>query len=259
MDMMEKQRHEAILDILSDQNFARVTELSARLEASQATIRRDIVTLSKQNMLAKIRGGVQSLQNNSKLSRLKGATFSNNKEQFSTNKKRIADKAVELCEEGESIIINGGSTTFMMRYTLKDRQLNIMTNSFPLAYELNQNSNNRISLTGGELYKKQSIVLSAYENDASSYYRGSKMFMGALGVSEEGVMESDPLLIQAEQRLKKQAETLILLADSSKLGIKSGMTFCPLSEIDILITDKDADENYLKVLEKHGVKIIIAD
>ena len=74
-----------------------------------------------------------------------------------------------------------------------------------------------------------------------------------------GVMESDPLLIQEEQRLKKQAETLILLADSSKLGIKSGMTFCPLSEIDILITDKDADENYLKVLEKHGVKIIIAD
>ena len=85
------------------------------------------------------------------------------------------------------------------------------------------------------------------------------MFMGTPGIGIFGVMESDPLLIRAEQKLRKQADKLIVLADSSKLGIRSNLLFTPLSDVDVLITDSNADPDILKKFENHGVEIVIAN
>ena len=78
----------------------------------------------------------------------------------------------------------------------------------------------RVTLPGGELYRKQNIIVSAFEDDLIQRYHGSRMFMGTPGIGVHGVMESDPLLIQAEQKLLRQAEQLVVLADSSKIGAR---------------------------------------
>ena len=83
--------------------------------------------------------------------------------------------------------------------------------------------------------------------------------MGTPGIGPYGVMESDPLLIRAEQKLRKQAEILVVLADSSKIGVRSNFVVSPLQDIDILITDKKADEKAIAEIESHGVEVIIAD
>jgi DeoR family ulaG and ulaABCDEF operon transcriptional repressor len=85
------------------------------------------------------------------------------------------------------------------------------------------------------------------------------MFMGTPGINQLGVMESDTLLVRAELKLKKQAESLIILADSSKLGVSSNFLFSPLSEVDILITDSDADPKLVKEFESYGIQVMIAE
>ena len=258
--MLEKQRQQLILDILDEKHFVSVRSLAPQLGASEATIRRDITKMAAKGVLFKIRGGAEV--NSEKLGQiqrphLKGSVFLADKERHVGSKRLIAQKAVELCEEGEAVIINGGSSTFMMGEFLADRQLNILTNSFVLAQALSENSSNQVTLPGGELYRKQGIIMSSFENDTIQYYHGTKMFMGTPGISEAGVMESDPLLIRAEQKLRKQADKLIVLADSSKLGKRSNFIFSPLSEVDVLITDSNADPDMVRRFEAQGIEVII--
>ncbi len=260
--MLEKQRHQLLLDILDEQQFASVNDLSTQLNASEATIRRDITKLSKQEQLRKIRGGAEVIHGSEKRARrphLSGTAFLAAKEQRADIKRLIAKEAVKLCEDGEFIIINGGSSTYMMREFLAERHLNVLTNSFVLAQELADTSDNQITLPGGELYRKQGIILSAFENDTIQYYQASKMFMGTPGIGKFGVMESDPLLIQTEQKLKKQADQLIVLADSTKLGKRSNFILCPLTEVDVLITDSEADPALVKYFESENIQVILVD
>jgi len=260
--MLEKQRQQLILDILDEKQFASVRTLSPQLGASEATIRRDITKMAAQGQLKKIRGGAEAIdEGGGKVHRphLEGSVFLADKEMHAGNKRLIAQKAVELCEDGEAVIINGGSSTFMMGEFLANRKLNILTNSFVLAQHLSVNSANQVTLPGGELYRKQEIILSAFENDTIQHYHGSKMFMSTPGISDAGVMESDPLLIRAEQKLRKQADKLIVLADSSKLGKRSNFIFSPLSEVDVLITDSNADADLVRQFEEQGIEVIIVE
>jgi DeoR family ulaG and ulaABCDEF operon transcriptional repressor len=260
--MLEKQRQQLILDILEKEYFASVRTLCAKLNSSEATIRRDLNKMSKLGLLKKIRGGAEV---NDKAAakpvraQISSSFFLVDKEKNLDKKKLIAKKAVELCNENESIIINGGSSTYMMGEYLIDRQLNILTNSIVLAQSLWERSNNQITLPGGEIYRSQGIILSAFDNDSIPNYHCSKMFMGTPGINKMGVMESDTLLVRAEHKLKKQAEKLIILADSSKLGVSSNFLFAPLSEVDVLITDADAEPKLVQEFEAQGIKVIIAD
>ena len=258
--MLEKQRHHLLLELLAEMGYASVPILSNKLKASEATIRRDITKLSKRKALTKIRGGAQSNNVSShphERRHLKGSVFLADTEQNKDIKVLIAEKAVELCEEGESIIINGGSSTYMMKDALASRHLNILTNSFALAQALADNSDNQITLPAGELYRKQSIILSSFENDGVANYHGSKMFMGTPAIGEFGLMETDPLLVLSEHKLLKQADKLIVLADSSKLGKRSSLILCSLDQVDILITDNNIDPKFLSLFEKHDIEVIM--
>ncbi|MDC9526816.1 DeoR/GlpR family DNA-binding transcription regulator [Pseudoalteromonas sp. Angola-30] len=255
--MLEKHRQQLIIDILEQRQFASVRSLTKILNASEATIRRDITKMSKRGLINKIRGGAESISGEKKKKNISSSSFNIDKTKQANIKKLIAQRAVELCKSGESIIINGGSSTYMMGEYLCNLQLNILTNSFVLANYITENSDNQVSLPGGEIYREQGIILSSYESDTTENYRATMMFMGTPGIGEFGVMESDPLLIRSEQKLKKQTEKLVILADSTKLGQHSNFIFCPLSEVDILITDSNADKKLIKDFESQGIEVII--
>lgn len=258
--MLEKQRHQMILDILADQQFASVKALTEQLHSSEATIRRDINKLAQEEKLRKIRGGAEVLESSGRtLNRptINSSAFLLDREKHTATKRAIAERAVALCEDGDSIIINGGSSTYMMGEFLTRRQMNILTNSFVLAQELVASSNNQVTLPGGEIYPRQGIVLSAFDNDTIQYYHASKMFMGTPGIGDFGVMESDPLLIRSEQKLQRQSDKLIILADSSKLGRRSNLIFTPLENVDVLITDSRAPDKMLALFERAGIEVLV--
>ena len=262
--MLERQRHELILHTLGLRGYASVRELADATAASEATLRRDLNKLAGAGRLHKLHGGAQALVEDERAPvrpQLAGYSFLAGREQHPREKLWIARRAVALCEDGDSIIINGGSSTFMMAEDLRARRLNVLTNSFPLAMAL-VNTENRVSLPGGEIHPKQNIILSAFDDDGIANYTGSRMFMGTPGITPYGVMESDPLLIQAERKLRRRARQLVVLADSSKIcsgtGVGANLVFCPLQEVDILITDAGLADDCRQFLEAADIDILVA-
>ena len=174
-------------------------------------------------------------------------------------KQAIAREAVALCNDGDDVIINGGTSTYQMVYLLSQKRMQIFTNSFPIAEHLLQNSKNQLTLPGGTLYREQNIILSPFENDVTKNFCASRMFMGAHSVGRLGLMESDPLVIQSEQKLLDQADELVVLADASKFQRRSSLLICSLERIDVLITDERIDNTSVDMLESANIKVIIAE
>ncbi len=164
-----------------------------------------------------------------------------------------------LCEDGEPIIINGGTTTFQMVHPLASRRLQVFTNSFPIAEHLLKNSKNTVMIAGGAIYREQNIILSPFQNDVTQNFYARRLFMGAHGIGRLGVMEADPLLIQAEEKLIGQADEIVLMVDSSKFRNRSSLVLCPLNRIDVLITDDGIDEAAMTMLDAANVRVIVAD
>lgn len=256
--MNSRLRQQKILQILARQPIATVPELVEALEASVATVRRDINRLAATKQLRKIRGGAEALTNHSQ-PRLAAHSFESDQTLHAAEKRAIARKAVALCKDGETIIVNGGTTTYRMGEFLTERRLQVLTNSFTMADYLLHHSRNQVILPGGEVYREQNIILSPYEHDTTvDHFYASKVFMGAYAIRQQGLIEADPLLIKAEQKLIKRAEELIVLVDGSKFTARGSLILCPLERIDRLITDDSAPARELEMLERAGIQVIVA-
>jgi DeoR family ulaG and ulaABCDEF operon transcriptional repressor len=256
--MHEKERHRVILSAVQDKAIITVQEMVEMTGSSEATIRRDIATLHVQKKLRRVRGGAEPIHP-PQHSGLVGRPFSVNETINIAQKRAIAMQAVELCEDGEAIIINGGTTTFQMVYPLAKKRMQIFTNTFPIAEHLLKHSKNTIMLPGGTIYREQNIILSPFENDVTRNFSARRMFMCAQGIGPLGLMEADPLLIQAEQKLIDQADELIVLVDSSKFKKRSSLILCPLERISAVITDEGIDDQTTAMLKAAGIKLIVAD
>lgn len=256
--MHELERQKIILSAVQEKPVATVNELVALTDASEATIRRDIAALHMDKKLRRVRGGAEAITPPSH-GPLAGRPFSVNQSMDIVQKRAIAREAVALCKDGDDVIINGGTSTYQMVHLLTNLRMQIFTNSFPIAEHLLHHSKNQLTLPGGTLYREQNIILSPFESDATANFCASKMFMGTHSVGRLGLMESDPLVIQSEQKLMKQADELVVLADASKFKRRSSLLICALERIDILITDERIDKASISMLEDAGVRLIIAE
>jgi DeoR family ulaG and ulaABCDEF operon transcriptional repressor len=255
--MHEQERHRVILSAVQERAVVTVGDLCNLTGASEATIRRDIAALHMQQKVRRVRGGVESLHPPQFVG-LAGRTFAVNETMRIKEKRAIARAAVDLCEDGDPIIINGGTTTFQMVHPLATKRCQIFTNSFPIAEHLLKHSKNTIMLSGGAIYREQNIILSPFENDVTRNFYARRMFMGAQGVGPLGLMEADPLLIQAEEKLIGQADELVVLVDSSKFYQRSSLILCGLDRVSTLITDEGISDAAANMLDAADVKLIVA-
>lgn len=255
--MHERERHRIILSAVQDRPVVTISDMVEMTGSSEATIRRDVATLHKGGKLRRVRGGAEAIAPPQFVG-LAGRPFSINETRYKAEKSAIAREAVDLCADGESIIINGGTTTFQMVHPLANRRMQIFTNSFPIADHLLKHSKNTILLSGGVIYREQNIILSPFENDVTRNFYARRMFMGAQGLSPIGLMEGDPLLIQAETKLIDQADELVVMVDSSKFASRSSLVLCPLERITTVITDDGIDDKAARMIEAAGVNLIVA-
>jgi DeoR family transcriptional regulator, ulaG and ulaABCDEF operon transcriptional repressor len=255
--MHEKERHRIILSSVQEKPVVTVQEMVDLTEASEATIRRDIAALHLQKRLRRVRGGAEGITP-PQFAGLSGRPFRVNETIYVAQKRAIAREAVKLCSDGEAVIINGGTTTWQMVNFLGASRLQVFTNSFPIAEHLLHHSKNTVMLPGGMIYREQNIILSPFDNDVTRNFYAQKMFMGAQGIGPLGLMEGDPLLIQAEQKLIGQADELIVLVDSSKFRQRSSLILCGLERISTIITDDGVSDSEQRMLENAGLKLIVA-
>ena len=256
--MLETERHRIILSAVQDRPVVTVADLCALTGVSEATVRRDIAHLHVAKKLRRVRGGAEAIAPPQFVG-INARPFAVNQTIRMAEKRAIAQAAVDLCQDGDAIIINGGTTTFQMVHPLSARRMQVFTNSFPIAEHLLKHSKNTVLLPAGAIYREQNIILSPFDQDGSSHFYARRMFIGCRGLGPLGLMEGDPLLIQAEQKLIGQADELIVLADSSKFDQRSSLLLCPLARIHTVITDEGIDDRAARMLEAAEIRLIVAE
>lgn len=247
------------LNALDPDKVTSVEELSGRLAVSPATVRRDLLHLEREGKLRRVRGGALPIVDSGADApkRLRGQeSYEVSKIRNVEAKRAIGARAAAMCEPGEAIIIDGGTTTQMMAESLGDERYQIMTTSLNIATKLFTRPNIRVMLPGGELYRDQNIVLSPYEDGILKNFHATKLFLGAQAITAGGPMQTDPLLVHAEKRLMEQAARLVVLVDSSKFATRAPLAVCPLAAIDVLITDTDIPQAAEAQLHGAGVEVI---
>jgi DeoR family ulaG and ulaABCDEF operon transcriptional repressor len=262
--MHATEREKAILRLLKQKGgFVSFREIEQRLDASPATLRRDLGRLAGEGHIDRVRGGAM-LRGHDSHGRafgdghLAGTPFEHNVRLMPREKRAIGRAAAELCRDGTSIMIDGGSTTLRMCRHLAGRDLQVFTNSLHIVRELLPQPDIRILVPGGSVFREQDIILSVAGDDTMPRFHAPQFFMGAASVGAQGVMNSDILLVTAERRLIDRADELIVLVDHTKFQGPSGNVVCGLEEVDLVITDSGARDKDVAMLEAAGIRVVIA-
>jgi len=253
--MHAQERERTILAMLEKRGFVSFRELDKRLIASPATVRRDLERLAVAGRIVRVHGGAK--MPDAVTAGLTGVPFHENIKKNAAAKAAIGKAAAALCTPGESIIIDGGSTTLQMCPHLEGLELQVVTNSLHIVSALLPQQTTRVSLPAGALFREQNIVLSPFEDDGTGHYQASKMFIGAASVGPLGLMQTDVILLQAERRLMARASSVVLMVDSSKFRVAGGQVVCDLKSIGTVITDNGISEKEARLVRRAGVKLVV--
>ncbi len=246
-------RRKKILEILKRDGQVRVAKLSEELGATTVTIRSDLDALEHDGYLERIQGGaVQTVKNYYNLD------FLRRKQENSDIKKNIASAASDIIRDGDTILINSGTTTYYTAVELKKhKNLNIVTNSLMVAVELGAFPSFRVILLGGEINAQYSFT---YGNDAQEQLRRYKAEYAIL--SMDGICVDNGLTTYhaeeavMDKMMMERAKETIIVADSSKIGREGFSRVSELSMAGKLVTDFNADEQIVKRIKEMGVEVV---
>lgn len=259
--MHANEREDIILGLIAAKGFVSFRELEATLDGSPATIRRDLERLAGAGKLLRLRGGAKGVGETETGGlapnlHLAGVPFHENIGLNRAAKEAIGKAAAVLCQPGEGVMIDGGSTTLQMCPHLAGLNLQVLTNSLHIVSALINQAGTRVLVPSGAVFPEQSIILSVFGEDGMPRFHAPKLFMGAASIGPQGLMQADIVLVAAERRLIDRADEIIVLADSSKFDAPSGNVVCGLEEIDTVITDAALGSEERKMLLAAGIKVI---
>ncbi|CAN7341711.1 DeoR/GlpR family DNA-binding transcription regulator [Phenylobacterium sp. LjRoot225] len=260
--MHANERERLIVEMMQGRGFVSFQELDSRLDASPATIRRDLERMAQRGQLKRVRGGARLVARDEAPAggqgHLSGVPFHENIGRHPLEKSAIGKAAAALCRPGEAVMIDGGSTTLQMCPHLAGLNLQVLTNSLHIVSALLPQPGTRILVPAGTVFREQNIILSAAGDDSMPRFHAPRLFMGAAAIGPQGVMQADVVLVAAERRLIERADEIIILVDSSKFSGPSGHMVCDLAEIDTVVTDPGVSQADRKMLRDRGVNLVIA-
>ncbi|MES9936727.1 MAG: DeoR family transcriptional regulator [Sedimenticola sp.] len=252
--MNSRARQKQMLEYLQEHSIATVKQLVDVLQASPATIRRDITELDRLGQLKKIRNGAERFLSPSVSDSpgLKG--FYPNISDYGNFEENelIAEKAVELCMERDNIFIGEGQTNFLMGKYLLDRNIHVYSNYLPLLIYLVSEDFPHLVVLGGQYIKSQNLLVSPEKNTS---YQGRYLFCSGDGLTEAGLTKSALLAFMEEKKMLEYVDKVIALVDSDKIGVVGGIPLFTLDELDVVITGKNADPEMLELLESKNVAV----
>ncbi len=258
--MHATQREQLIVEAVGEVGFVTYRELEARLSASPATIRRDLSRLADAGKLVRVHGGARGELGSTKTAptqALIGRPFDQSITLNLAQKRAIGKAAAALCQPGEGVMIDGGTTTLQMCPHLDGLDLQVLTNSLHIVNALLPQAGTRILIPSGSLFREQNIILAPGGEESMPRFHAPKLFMGATAVGPQGAMQADTILVAAERCLMDRAEQVILLVDSSKFVASSGAIVCDLEEVNVLITDAGISDAMASSVERAGVRLIV--
>lgn len=253
--MQGDERRNRLLELVRTKGFASLPELASALHVSESTVRRDLENLEEQGSARRTHGGVYYTGPSPKLPHFDQIQAKNWEK-----KKRIAEYASRLIDDGDTILLDGGSTTYELAQLLVGRSLQVVTNSFPVANLFLHVETADLIFVGGFVHSRTGVSLGPYANQILAEINCRKAVLSVGGIHDEGCYNSNLLLVETERAMMRAADEVIVVADSTKFGRKSLARLCDLEEIDVLVVDNEIDSEWKKKVVSAGVKLhIVSD
>jgi DeoR family fructose operon transcriptional repressor len=252
--MLAEERRGRLLEIVREHQFASLPQLVDLLGVSESTIRRDLEQLEQQGITRRIHGGVLYVGSTATI-----AQFEFRDPAQWDLKSAIAQRAAELIDDGDTVLLDGGSTTYEVARLLVRRPLHVVTNSLPVANLFASESNSDLVLIGGNVCPRTGVVRGPYADQMLSRVRVRKTVLSTAAVCEEGFFNNNMLLIETERAMMRAGKEVIVVADSSKFGNQSLGHVCALGTVDYVVVDSQLDERWRNKLTAAGVKLLIAE
>lgn len=243
-EMLQDQRHAAILEELKLKHAVKVTDLARKLEISESTIRRDINELDQQEKLKRVFGGAISLSGVKRLGLMDGVTDVAARSRVNVElKEQIARYAAALVCDDDFVFIDAGTTTERMLDYLENKRATYVTNGLAHARKLMENGFDAY-MVGGLLRISTEAAIGTLAVESLKQYNFTKSFVGTNGVDlEKGFSTPDIGEAAVKTAVIKQSQQSYVLADHTKFGLISSVTFAQLADACI-ITNQESSPQY---------------
>jgi DeoR family transcriptional regulator, aga operon transcriptional repressor len=259
MSSKTDKRAKEILRLLLGHGKTSVEDLTRLFATSPASIRRDLVRLEEQGLVHRTHGGAMLASQVYEPFRF-DASFNIRDERFAPEKRRIAMAAADLVLENETIGVTAGTTTTQVARGLSLRKgLKIITNAVNIGMELSSSNGLETTLTGGCMrWPGAFSLIGPTALESLNTILMDKVFIGVTGVDPE----RGATTIQAEEAavfraMARRAKQVIIVADSSKVGMTSPNVICPATDIDILITDDGIGDEAAQAFRASGIQMVL--
>jgi DeoR family transcriptional regulator, fructose operon transcriptional repressor len=251
--MRAAERQIKIQDLVRTQEFIDAAVLASKLGVSESSVRRDLIDLERQGLLRRVRGGAVSLQVREEP---RGMGWAANRAR--EEKQRIGKAAAALLEEGQTLIMDGGSTVAEVARQLLGHSLQVITNSILIAQIFYDSKSVELTLTGGYLYPRLGVLLGPICEEMLSRVAADVLVMGTGGITEAGLSNTNTLVVGSEHRMIEVSRRVIVVADHFKFGRQAMAHLTPLESVDVIVTDQELPPRFEKLLEKCGVELVVA-
>lgn len=255
MKLLPQQRREKIFDLIREDGHAKVLELSKIFKVTEVTIRQDLEKLEDEGLVVREHGGAYLKDISANVQNIELLNKDNMQE-----KEAIARKAVEMINDGDTIILDSGTTvTEIAKHITGFRNLTVITNALNIALILGADPEINLILTGGE-FKAPTLSLTGQKAaDSLEGLHVDKLFLATAGIAlKSGLTYPSISDICVKRAMIESADVVYLVADSSKIGKSSFASLGALSLIDYLITDSKINENDIDIFSRHDIKMIVS-
>ena len=251
--MRQAQRILEVQDLFAKQEFVSIEELRARFKSSKSSIRRDLIELERKAILRRVHGGAISLQTRDTI-----MDFSHLSSSCHREKTRIGKVAAALVEDGQTVILGGGSTVVEVARRLSERPIQIVTNSIPVAQTFWDSKRAEVILTGGYLYPRLGVQLGPICEKMLRSVSADILIMGIRGITEAGISDSNSLIVESLRAMINSVRKVVIVADHTKFGRDALIRVAGLNEIHQVVSDRELPLKFQRVLEAHHVACILA-
>jgi len=252
--MLNLERRTKILELLEKHGQITVGNLSKRFKTSEVTIRNDLKALNQRGLIRRAHGGAVKIATVSMDPSLKIKA-----ELHADEKRRIGAAAAEMINDGDSVILDSGTTTHQIARQIKHKKdLKVITNGLNIAMELFGAKDIQLIFLGGVIRQNSLSAVGHFAEDILAQLSADKVFLAVdacdldFGLSTPNVEES-----QVNQAMARIAKEKILVADSSKFGKRSLSRIVPLSDIDVIITDRGLPSEIQNELRARELKLVL--
>jgi DeoR/GlpR family transcriptional regulator of sugar metabolism len=251
--MQTQERRDQLLELVRQRGFASLPDLATELQVSSSTIRRDLDYLEEVGTAKRTHGGVWYTGPSPKLPH-----FEQRQHSQWDKKRAIARVASDLIQDGDTILLDGGTTTYELARLLVGRTIQVVTNSLPVAALFTSSSNHDVVLIGGYVHLRSGVCVGPYANEMLSRLNVQRVIVSVAGITEKGCFNSNLLLVETEQAMMRSADEVIVVADSTKFGHQSLARMCELKDVHRLVVDNDISEDWRSKMKSIGIELFIA-